>query len=40
VKFADNQKALKCFRDALVLEKKSLKGESLEMADTLRGQGR
>ena len=39
VKNADNQKALKCFRDALVLEKKSLKGESLEMADTLHNIG-
>lgn len=39
VKNADNQKALKCFRDALVLEKKLLKGESLEMADTLHNIG-
>ena len=39
VKNADNKKALKCFRDALVLEKKSLKGESLEMADTLHNIG-
>jgi len=39
VKMADNQKALKCFRDALVLQQKSLKGESLEIADTLHNIG-
>ncbi len=39
VKNDDNQKALKCFRDALVLQEKSLKGESLEMADTLHNIG-
>jgi tetratricopeptide (TPR) repeat protein len=39
VKMADNQKALKCFRDALFLQQKSLKGDSLEMADTLHNIG-
>ena len=39
VKNDDNQKALKCFRDALVLQKKSQREESLEMADALHSIG-
>lgn len=39
VEKADNKKALKCFKDVLVLQQKSLKGESLEIADTLHNIG-
>jgi len=39
LKRADSQKALQCFRDALVLQKKSLEGDSLEIADTMHNIG-
>ena len=39
LKKADSQKALQCFRDALVLQKKSFEGDSLEIADTLHNIG-